>query len=94
MRKFDECLRNVVKRLADGSILVTELKTVQEKQDHFCSILKDIPEVKDKDLKRAIELRCIEASAFEECIRNLKQFIDLCHRCDGNSLIIDKYTFL
>lgn len=83
MNRLRHCIENLVKEIYDRSISLANLCIIQEKLERFTIIVKDIPEIEDKGLKREIELRIAELNAYNECLKNLKQFIDICYRCDG-----------
>lgn len=87
MKSLKECTGNLVKEIFDRSISVASLCIIEEKLERFTNIVKDIPDIEDKGLKRAIELRIAELSAYNECLKNLKQFIDICQRCDGRYIV-------
>ncbi|CAG2226870.1 unnamed protein product [Mytilus edulis] len=83
-----ECLREITVTLLDGKILVKNLLLVKGKEDAFCSIIKEMSDYIDyQTFQKAVEVRTIEYNAFQECERNLKRFIDLCHRCEDRNIL-------
>ena len=83
MKDYNYCLVKVVEEINDRSISVARLQIIEEKQEHLCSIIADIPGLNAKEFKISFELRLAEMNAYNECIRNLKKFIDICQRCEG-----------
>jgi hypothetical protein len=83
MKDYNRCLVKVVEETIDRSISVARLQIIKEKQEHMCSIITDIPELDAKEFKISLQLRLAEMNAYNECMRNLKKFIDICQRCDG-----------
>ncbi|XP_076109129.1 E3 ubiquitin-protein ligase rnf213-alpha-like [Mytilus galloprovincialis] len=92
MKSLKECTGNLVKEIFDRSISVASLCIIEEKLERFTNIVKDIPDIEDKGLKKAIELRIAELSAYNECLKNLKQFIDICQRCDANTTVLEEQS--
>jgi hypothetical protein len=83
MENCNRLLIKVVEEINDRSISVAHLQIIKKKQEHLCSIITDIPELDAKEFKISLQLRLAEMNAYNECIRNLKKFIDFCQRCDG-----------
>ena len=83
MKDYNSCLVKVVEEINDRSISVARLQIIEGKQEHLCSIITDIPGLDDKKFKISLQLRLAEMNAYNECIRNLQKFIDICQRCDG-----------
>ena len=83
MKDYNCCLLKVVEEINDRSVSVARLQIIEEKQEHMCSIITDIPGLDAKKFKISLQLRLAEMNAYNECIRNLKKFIDICQRCDG-----------
>jgi hypothetical protein len=83
MKDCNCCLVKVVKEINDRSVSVARLQIIEGKQEHLCSIITDIPGLDAKEFKISLQLRLAEMNAYNECIRNLKKFIDICQRYDG-----------
>lgn len=79
---FHQCLKHVVDTLISGTILVGNLLLVKEKQLALSTIVKEM-DVDHALFIKAVELRSAEYGAYQQCERDLKQFIYLCHRCEG-----------
>ncbi|CAG2216925.1 unnamed protein product [Mytilus edulis] len=90
MKEFQTSIKCVGKGLFDRSITMGHLQIIEEKQEHFFNIVKDIPEMDTKGLKRRIELRTADMNAFHECMKNLSRFIDICHRSEVNTFDIEE----
>ncbi|CAC5422256.1 RNF213 [Mytilus coruscus] len=85
-----DCVREITVTLLEGNILVKNLLLVQEKEDAFSSIIKEMRDFDYQTFQKAVEVRTTEYNAFRECERNLKRFIDLCHRCEANTLELEQ----
>ena len=83
MENCNRLLIKVVEEINDRSISVAHLQIIKKNQEHLCSIITDIPELDAKEFKISFQLRLAEMNAYNECIRNLKKFIDFCQRYDG-----------
>jgi hypothetical protein len=77
MKDYNRCLVKVVEEIIDRSISVACLQIIKEKQEHMCSIITDIPGLDTKEFKISLQLRLAEMNAYNECMRNLKEFIDM-----------------
>lgn len=85
MKKFQTFIECVIQRIFDRTVTMEHLHIIDENQEYFFKILKDIlPVIDTRVLKNTMKLRIAEMNAFKNCMENLRCFIDICHHSEGN----------
>lgn len=85
IKLFVSVLKIVSSCLLDGTILVQDLKRIQEKSDHFKSVvseIKDLP-VKAEHVLAAVHLRSKELEAYSTALQTVQAFVYICTNCKG-----------
>lgn len=85
IKLFVSVLKIVSSCLLDGTILVQDLKRIQEKSDHFKSVvseIKDLP-LKAEHVLAAVHLRSKELEAYSTALQTVQAFVYICTNCKG-----------
>lgn len=85
--ELHRCIKQVINALKSGAVLVSNLLTIRDHQKSFSLIVKEMDGVIKEHVKQAVELRISEYGEYQNCEGNLKQFIDMCHRFGGSTII-------
>ncbi|VDH96742.1 Hypothetical predicted protein [Mytilus galloprovincialis] len=83
MKEFQTFIECVIQRIFDRTITMEHLHIIEENQEYFFKILKDIlPVIDTKVLKNTMKLRIADMNEFKDCMENLRCFIDICHHSE------------
>ena len=85
IKHFVSVLKNAASCLLDGTILVQDLKRIQENSDHFKSVVSEIKDlhVKAEHVFVAVHLRSKELEAYSTALQTVQAFVYICTNCKG-----------